>query len=210
MQKDNCQTDYRQELKKRILAASMKEFRLKGVRSVKMDDIAAGMGISKRTLYEIYANKEELLLEGIKQSEDEYEQHMKDFTESGDHDVIDIIVEFYNTQIRHVSDTNPILFHEIEKYERVRKYLDQRHAYHRKETVKFFQRGMDEGFFRRDIDFDIVTRVSSSCMDFIMSTQMYKEYDLKHILHNIIFLFVRGICTEAGGHKLDDFVGTGL
>lgn len=210
MQKDNCQTDYRQELKKRILRASIKEFRHRGVRLVKMDDIAASLAISKRTLYELYANKEELLLEGIRQSEEDYDAHMKAFVESGDHDVIDVIVEFYNMQILHVSDINPVLFNEIDKYERVREFLEMRHAERSKETVRFFQRGMDEGFFRRDIDYTIVSRVSSSCIDYIMRAQMYKEYDLKHILHNIIFLFVRGICTEAGARKLDKFVGSGV
>lgn len=210
MQKDNRQTDYRQDLKKRILKASMVEFCRKGVRSVKMDDIAANLAISKRTLYEIYANKEELLLAGIKQSEEDYDNHMEEFIANPIHDVIDVIVEFYNMQIQHVSDINPLLFNEIDKYERVRDFLEFRHTERSKDAVSFFKRGMDEGYFRRDIDYNIVSRVSNSCIDYIMREQMYKEYDLKHILHNMIFLFVRGICTEAGSRKLDKFVGSGV
>ena len=41
-------------------------FAEKGIRAVKMDDIARMLTISKRTLYEIYPNKEELLLECFK------------------------------------------------------------------------------------------------------------------------------------------------
>ena len=63
MYKDNPQTAYKQELKEKILTSSMHEFLIHGVKSVRMDDIANSLGISKRTLYEIYSNKEELLLE---------------------------------------------------------------------------------------------------------------------------------------------------
>lgn len=57
--------DYRQELKERILELAMQEFSLRGLRDIKMDDMAHKLRISKRTLYEIYADKESLLLEGL-------------------------------------------------------------------------------------------------------------------------------------------------
>ena len=43
---------YREELKQRIIDVAMKEFWQKGVKAVKMDDIANDLSISKRTLYE--------------------------------------------------------------------------------------------------------------------------------------------------------------
>lgn len=66
MYKGSSQTCYKLELRNRILKAAMTEFLHKGVKSVKMDDIANTLAISKRTLYEIYSNKEELLLEAVR------------------------------------------------------------------------------------------------------------------------------------------------
>ena len=77
MQKINCLTAYRQELQEHILAAAMEEFRRRGVRAVKMDDIAGKLAISKRTLYEIYENKETLLLEALKLHEQQTDTHMR-------------------------------------------------------------------------------------------------------------------------------------
>ena len=68
MYKGSSQTCYKLELLNRILKAAMTEFLHKGVKSVKMDDIANTLAISKRTLYEIYSNKEELLLEAVRRS----------------------------------------------------------------------------------------------------------------------------------------------
>ena len=40
-------------------------------------------------------------------------------------------------------------------------------------------------------------------MDFVMQTQMYREFNLDYILHNVTLLYVRGICTEDGIRLLD-------
>ena len=50
MRKTITPTKYRQELKERILKTAMAEFKQRGVKAVKMDDIANKLSISKRTL----------------------------------------------------------------------------------------------------------------------------------------------------------------
>lgn len=73
MYRESSQTNYRIELPEKILNIAMQEFLHRGIKSVKMDDIANLSGISKRTLYEIYSNKEELLLECVRKHEEEYD-----------------------------------------------------------------------------------------------------------------------------------------
>lgn len=51
---------YRSDLKEKILEAATPMFYQHGIRKVKMDDIAKRLRISKRTVYEIYADKEDL------------------------------------------------------------------------------------------------------------------------------------------------------
>lgn len=63
---NNNSSQYRNELKFRIIRTAMPLFKQKGIKAVRMDDIANILSISKRTLYEIYNNKEDLLLEGVK------------------------------------------------------------------------------------------------------------------------------------------------
>ena len=103
MNRVSGQTPYRQELRERILKAAMSEFFEKGIKAVKMDDIARRLSISKRTVYGIYSNKEELLLEGMKAAEREFDEHMKHFSEQDNHHVMDILIEFYNYQAHRLS-----------------------------------------------------------------------------------------------------------
>ena len=64
----------RTELKTRIVEKAVEQFTQNGIKSVTMDDIAAMLGISKRTLYEIFADKEALLEECIQREQAESEE----------------------------------------------------------------------------------------------------------------------------------------
>lgn len=54
----NIENEYRKEIKEKILQLATTMFFQHGIRKVKMDDIANHLKISKRTLYELYQNKE--------------------------------------------------------------------------------------------------------------------------------------------------------
>ena len=65
MQETKNISAYRQALRGRIVEAAMNAFRERGIRLVTMDDVAADLGISKRTLYETFDKKEDLLYEAL-------------------------------------------------------------------------------------------------------------------------------------------------
>lgn len=206
MQKNSSVTSYRQQLREKILKISMEEFKSKGIRAVKMDDIAALFGISKRTLYEIYSNKEELLLECVKFQEGQYDAYMASFEKDPSNNVIDIIIEFYNKQIQWLSDVNPLYFSDIQKYSQVVSYFERRDIERKQDKMIFYQRGIREGVFRDDV----LSRILKASIDYIKQTQMYKEYDLTRILNNIIMLFIRGVCTYDGIKQFDALMSSRL
>ena len=210
MQKNSSVTSYRQQLREKILKASMEEFKSKGIRAVKMDDIAALLGISKRTLYEIYSNKEELLLECVKFQEEQYDAHMIAFEKDPSNNVIDIIIEFYNKQIQWLSGVNPLYFSDIQRYDQVVSYFERRDQERKQDKMIFYQRGISEGVFRDDVDYDVLSRILKASIDHIKQTQMYKEYDLTRILNNIIMLFIRGVCTYEGIKQFDTLLSSRL
>ena len=107
MRKTVTPTKYRQELKERILKTAMAEFKQRGVKAVKMDDIANKLSISKRTLYEVYANKEDLLLAGLRREVEE-EEAMHCFCEKPGLNVLEICIEFFHLKMRKLSAINPL------------------------------------------------------------------------------------------------------
>lgn len=203
MYKGSSQTCYKMELRNRILKAAMTEFLHKGVKSVKMDDIANTLAISKRTLYEIYSNKEELLLEAVRIHEQEFNDHMLQYSLDKNHNVMDIIIEFYKKKLLAIADVSPLFLVELRKYKQVVEYLERMNAERHNNALLFFCRGVKEGFFRSDLNFDIILKTSSASANYAMETQMYKNYSITAIMHNTIFLYLRGICTTKGIKVLD-------
>ena len=203
MHKDNLQTNYRMELPAKIMQVAMREFRRCGVKAVKMDDIASRLSISKRTLYEIFSNKEELLLECVRMQEEAFDSHMTEFGSDSSHNSIDIILEFYRFQMQNVSDVSPAFYEELSKYGHVMEFLNKKRIKRNANAKEFFTHGVSEGYFRKDVDFDIVSQIGAASMEHAMKTKMYEKYGMKDLLHNILFLFLRGLCTAEGIALLD-------
>ncbi len=203
MNKILIQTPYRQKLHQRILKEAMREFYSRGIKAVKMDDIAQNLAISKRTLYEIYRNKEELLLEGIKNAEDEFDLNMAEFIKTYGNNVMDIMIEFYHMQLKFMSEVSPLFFEELNKYDQVLYYLETKHRERDAKAAEFFKRGIQEGFFRADANYEIVTEIGRVAIEHSFKSQMYKKYSLQTITQNIVLLIIRGICTQQGLDMID-------
>ena len=73
-------------------------------------------------------------------------------------------------------------------------------------SLVFFQRGIREGYFREDVDYEIVTRIGEAGMRNVMESQMYNDFPLQEIFRNILFVLVRGFCTEKGQLELERYL----
>ena len=202
-------TEYRRELKGRILDVAMREFKKRGIRNVKMDDIARLLTISKRTLYEIYSDKQTLLLEGISHEENLRQEQLQAFSRQPGNGALSVIMEFYRTQIKEFSIIDPVFFEDLKRFRVVMDYMRSRHAEHQEKAAAFFRQGVEEGVFRDDVDYDIISRLGEDATRFVMESRMYNEYSLEHIFRNIIFLFVRGFSTEKGIKMMDRLLEEG-
>lgn len=202
----NRVTVYRQELKGRILKESIKEFKRNGIKQVKMDDIASKLSISKRTLYEIYPNKEKLLLEGLRAEHEAMNTEMMTFMAARNRSVIDVLVQFFKVQMKSFASMSPLYFSDIHKFPSAVSYLSTLHEESLAKSREFLQKGVGEGFFRDDVNFEIVSRMGNATMQHVMQTQLYKRYPLQDIFRNVILLLIRGICTQKGVRVVDQML----
>ena len=193
---------YRSDLKEKILEAATPMFYQHGIRKVKMDDIAKRLRISKRTVFEIYADKEDLLLEVLQHSDEANRQKMKRLDVPGTN-VIDIIILFFKQKAEEVSRINPVFFEDMQRYPKLLEFFRKRHERQGVETQDFIRRGIDEGYFLTDINFDLVVMVADASVQFIMSNYLYKKYNFKELLRTFMLFYIRGICTSRGVDLLD-------
>ena len=203
MEQQDLQSNYRRDLKERILAVAMQAFKLRGIRNVRMDDIATTLGISKRTIYEIYSNKEELLLDGIMREDKARKRDSQLYAQDKNHTVMDIIFHVYNREMADMANTNPLFFSELSKYSRVMKYLTNKTEKDHKEALDFVKRGIEEGYFVSFFDYNVVLNFISFSSKLTMGEQTFQKYDVNHLFTNMAVLFLRGFCTPKGIEFID-------
>ena len=190
--------EYRKELKSRIIDYAMGEFYKRGVRAVKMDEISQGLHVSKRTVYEIFGDKEELLLAGLKIKSLEMREKLETYSCNVAHNVVDIIGYFYKLQMEVNSMVGVAFYEEIHRMPRVVEFFNQEHEREFSDRVKFLKAGVEEGLFRQDIDYSLTMELLSASMSEIMHNQLYKKYSMQEMFDNYFLVIIRGFCTERG------------
>ena len=172
-----------------------------GLRSVSMDDIANSLGMSKKTIYQYYEDKDELVLavfsEQICQNQAVCE---KDRTAAIDpiHEIflaMDMVVEMFNSM--HAS-----LIFDMQKYHpnTFLKFQQHKNDYLYNVIKDNIERGIKEGLYREDIDVDILAkyRVESMMLPFNPEFYTKLKQSLSQIQEELIIHFVFGLVTPKG------------
>ena len=193
------------ELRERIIMTATEAFTLKGIKCITMDDIAAALGISKRTLYEVFADKETLLMECLRRAQDEGDTYVKEVYEKASN-VLEGLLKLYQRSIEKFHNTNKKFFEDIKKYPKVYDMLIKRRNRDSEETIAFFKLGIKQGYFRDDVNFSIVNLLVREQLDLLMNTDLCKEYSFLEVYESIMFTYLRGISTEKGARKLEEFI----
>ena len=196
---------YKKSLRGRIPEVAMKLFLANGINSVRMDDVAKQMGISKRTIYEIYDNKEALLFDVVvahfKQRLDNME-----FVLRKCNNVMEILLEVYRMKVADFKNTNPLFFTEMVRYSQLHQFLVEQNDHMRENSLQFMQRGVKEGYFRKDVNYEIAGLLFDAMGAYIMEKELYRKYSIEDIFRNIVFVSLRGMCTDKGIEAIDSMI----
>ena len=202
MQETKNISAYKKALRGRIIDTAMNAFRERGIRLVTMDDVAAELGISKRTLYEIFEKKEDLLYEAVVMFHETRSEQME-MKMANCKNVIEIILDVYKMKVEEFHKTNPLFYVDLVRYPRVGRFLTQQNLQIRSKMEKFIERGISEGYFRSDVNYELTGRLFDALGTYVVDNQLYRQYSIEDIFHGLIFVSLRGLCTERGVRALD-------
>lgn len=205
MQEIKALSPYRQSLHNRILDAAMQLFLERGIRAVKMDDVAHALTISKRTLYEIYDNKEQLLSEGVRKYRRKRSDELKRVVNHSPN-VMDIILYIYREKVREFQTINPLFYSELARYPMILEKFQEGREQQHQQFMEFMERGVSEGYFRKDLNYELVGRSLEALSRYTMEYELYRKYTIEELFRNMIFVSLRGFCTKKGVDKLDTFL----
>jgi len=191
-------------IKERIQEKAHELFMQYGIRSVSMDDIANQLGMSKKTLYQYFADKDELVEAVV----DGHISIIQTDCTGCRKDARDAVHEVFITMeriIEQFSNMNPMVLNDLAKfhfkaYQRFREHKDKFLAKIIRENIEW---GKKEELYRPDINTDVMSkfRLESMMIPFNISVFPPGKYNLAELSAQVIEHFVYGLVTIKG-HKL--------
>jgi len=188
-------------MKSRILFKGTQLFFRYGVKSVTMDAIAAELGISKKTIYQHFPDKDSLVIQVLECfiAEDLKKWEELDAKYSN---VIEKMFKSFEMLKDMLADMNPRILFEIQKYfpEAFQKFIQYKEEITIKKIQLDFTRGIEEGYFRSDIDVEFLARLRMAEVDLAFNPDFYPNNKLSLFETQLVFsdIFMRGIMTEKG------------
>ncbi len=201
----------KENVRQKILETALKEFLSRGIKDVKMDDIASIMSVSKRTIYELFSDKEVLILEAIREHHRIMHDKAKEIIKSSN-DVLDVILKLYELHFKHIKCINRRFFTDLDRYPSARTDRERNDNKNSKHFLAWMEEGRKQGLFRQDADFNILAFVLKRDMQLIMDVNKQgSEGDLGNYTpgqlgRRLILVYLRGIATPKGQEKIEEFL----
>lgn len=185
------------DLRERIVTTASRLFQAQGVKQVRMDDIARELSISKKTLYELFSDKEELLLEVVKVISMGFHKNIKEIICSSAN-VLEQIFMLYKRVIEHCREVNPLFFIDLMRYPQVQAFFEQVHVQHADRIKEWLMMGVKQGLLRDDVNYEVFLRQDGFQMDKLLINPEVRNYPAEVIYDSVVLVMLRGLATEKG------------
>ncbi len=201
--------DYRQ----RIIEEAAHMFRTYGIRAVTMDMLANQMSISKRTIYEVFSDKEELL-EGVIDwmAAKQKETMTKIFGES--ENVVEAIFKMLSFMEDHFKRMSPAFLLDIERFHNkvMQMPMGKESIPYLNSHAEILKRGITEGIFRNDINVDLTNKCMFEVAKMSNDQHLFPPDSFKNrdVVRNFYLNYLRGISTAKGLKLINHYEQSGI
>ncbi len=190
-----------EDLLNRVLEKSREVFMKYGVKSVTMDDISKELGISKKTLYTVIKDKNELIEKtSISISDGIFSTIGELLTRKLD--PISELLEIENVVCDSITNFDPSVIHQFQKYyPAIHKKLYNRQKSAIIEMIKDnIKRGINDGLYRGDIDVNFIAHLDYSTSHNLINPDFFpsEEFEIRKIKHEYLIYHLRGISSYKG------------
>jgi TetR/AcrR family transcriptional regulator, cholesterol catabolism regulator len=196
------------DTKQRILLKAHELFFKYGIRSVSMDDIAAQLGMSKKTLYQSYADKEELVAEVFSTVIEGNKCRCCTDRERAVDPIQEIFLAYDMVQ-EMFSNINPAVLYDLEKYHPnvFTKMHDFKYGFLYDMIKTNLEQGKEQELYRDDIDVEVLTkyRIESIMLPFNPVVFPNNKTQLIHIQWQLIEHFLYGLSTTKGRKLIEKY-----
>jgi len=189
------------ENKEKIVLGAAEMFLRYGVRSVTMDDVARELGMSKKTLYQSFANKDELVTETCRLHICAEEESFKAIHDSAEN-ALDELYQITLCVRQMMGRINPSLLFDLSKYhpDAWQLFLTFKSNFIYNQVKDNLERGKAEGYYRAEIRPDIMAKIRMEQVQTVFDPKVFPptEYHLLEVQMAALDHFIQGLLTDKG------------
>ncbi len=178
-----------------------------GIKSLTMDDIARHLGISKKTLYQSFSDKSDLVSKGIQAHMDLEQAALEQIHATSDNAIEEMFLISQHVS-QHLQSMHPSILFDMEKYypEAFARFNEYKLKIVMSCIARNIQDGIAQGYYRDNINIPIVAGLYVGRMDIIFDQQLFpaSKYSPKDVYFEAIRYHIRGIASEKGMEYLKD------
>lgn len=190
------------EIKERILKQAEQLFLQFGYSKVTMDEIAASLGMSKKTLYKFFPGKEALVKEMITSMKCSIDEHIDYVWSNQEMDFMDKLKSVMNFIGKQTTKLHGPLLEDLHKS--IPEVWQEIHDFRKENAVKrfsvFINEGVESGVFRKDLDRQLIVLFYLHAVQGLINPETLSQlpYSANQIFDAIIRIIFEGILSEEG------------
>jgi AcrR family transcriptional regulator len=196
------------EIQDRILMQAHDLFMQYGLKSVSMDDISKKIGISKKTIYLYYTDKESLVksvVELVVTKNSKIQLEQREVSENAIHEEF-LIIEHMGDLFKTM---NPSIMFDMQKYypNAFAFFIAHKNTFIHGMIKDNIIRGINEELYKADINIDLLTkfRVESALMPFNTDFQRDLKHNMFEVCKELSEHFMQGIATKKGQKLIEKY-----
>lgn len=182
-----------------------------GIRSVTMDEVASQCGISKKTIYQFFDDKDSLV-ETMMSAEVNSIEDKCFVGEKESENAVQEVLLGDEMAVEMFKQMNPAVMYDLQKYyPKAYKILDvhkRQFMYH--EVMKNLQRGIEEGFYRPEINMDILSKLRMEAVMMPFNHEIFppSKYSITTVMQELTSHFLYGITNTKGQKMIEKYKTT--
>ncbi len=188
-------------IKDRIKQKADELYRRYGVKSVTMDEIASQLGVSKKTIYQSFNDKNELVDAVFVEMLDHNKSCCQDSSLRAKNAIQEVYLGMESVQSM-LENMNPSILFDIKRGhpETFEKFTAFKYNFLFHMMVKNIERGINEGLYRPDVDAELISKVRLETIMLPFSEDLFpkSKYSLFNVQREMATYFLFAMATPKG------------
>ena len=197
------------DTEKNILEGAKNLFMQFGLKSITMDDIARKVGVSKKTIYQFFNDKNCIVFKSVHEHFSDHRKVIEEVLDSSKN-AIEAMYRLSRCMKVQVEAVNPTVLYDLQRYfpKAYKRFLEFKNTFMKEKMTSILEDGKASGYFRKEINTEIliIQRIEQVQLAFKNEIFPRDKFDFKELHEQLFDHFIHGLLTDKGKVKYNQYL----